>query len=522
MVTNGNQITVIGANGAGKSRFCNKLLQSFGDRAYRMSALKGIHSETYHNLMPGSIESRYNDLLKANQMFESKANTEFERLVVLLMSDEFMELIGYKSSMLLGGNETLPPRTKLDTLVHVWQAIFPKNKILRDGARLLIKNDLDENPYSTLRLSDGEKAALYYIGAALYAPDNALVMVDDPEIFIHPSLIQSLWNEIEEMRPDCTFVYSTHDVQFATSRIDNKCIWVKSFDVAHESWDYEFVNPGEELSEELYVDLLGSRKPILFIEGDSVHSIDSKLYTLVFKEYTVKPMGSCDKVIEATRSFNQLQSFHNLDSRGIVDRDRRDEGEVRYLRSKRVFVPNVAEIENILLLEDVVRAVARFCHKDPDKVFSRVKRNVIGMFRGVQTAQALEHVRHRVKRNVEVRIDKRFEDITALEKHMIFLINEIKPREMYEELCERFKGYVDGNDYAKVLMVFNEKTMLTQCGVAQLCGLQSKEAYLSTILRILKHEGPEAKVIRDAIIRCFDADDNSSAQFQTRKPNKKR
>ena len=140
----------------------------------------------------------------------------------------------------------------------------------------------------------------------------------------------------------------------------------------------------------------------------------------------------------------------------------------------------------------------------------------------MQTAQALEHVRHRVKRNVEVRIDKRFEDITALEKHMIFLINEIKPREMYEELCERFKGYVDGNDYAKVLMVFNEKTMLTQCGVAQLCGLQSKEAYLSTILRILKHEGPEAKVIRDAIIRCFDADDNSSAQFQTRKPNKKR
>ncbi|MGN1265720.1 MAG: AAA family ATPase, partial [Muribaculaceae bacterium] len=241
LVTNGNQITVIGANGAGKSRFCSKVMQGFGDRAYRMSALKGIHSETYHNLMPGSIECRYNDLLKANQMFESKANTEFERLVVLLMSDEFMELIGYKSSVLLGDGDIKPPRTKLDTLVHVWQAIFPKNKILRDGARLLIQNDQDDSPYSALRLSDGEKAALYYIGATLYAPENALVMVDDPETFIHPSLIQNLWNEIEEMRPDCTFVYSTHDVQFATSRIDNKCIWVKSFDVSHEAWDYEFV-----------------------------------------------------------------------------------------------------------------------------------------------------------------------------------------------------------------------------------------------------------------------------------------
>ncbi len=514
MVTNGNQITVIGANGAGKSRFCNKLLQSFGDRAYRMSALKGIHSETYHNLMPGSIESRYNDLLKANQMFESKANTEFERLVVLLMSDEFMELIGYKSSMLLGGNETLPPRTKLDTLVHVWQAIFPKNKILRDGARLLIKNDLDENPYSTLRLSDGEKAALYYIGAALYAPDNALVMVDDPEIFIHPSLIQSLWNEIEEMRPDCTFVYSTHDVQFATSRIDNKCIWVKSFDVAHESWDYEFVNPGEELSEELYVDLLGSRKPILFIEGDSVHSIDSKLYTLVFKEYTVKPMGSCDKVIEATRSFNQLQSFHNLDSRGIVDRDRRDEGEVKYLRNKRIFVPNVAEVENILLLEGVIRAVARYRQCDEERVFARVKRNVLSMFRADQTEQALEHVRHRVKRNVEVRIDKRFEDITALEKHMIFLINEIKPREMYEDICQCFKSYSDTNNYDMVLRVFNEKTMLTQCGVAQLCGLKNKDEYIKTILNILKHNGREAKAIRQAVLHCFGLDEEGASGKQ--------
>ena len=521
-LNNASQVTVIGANGAGKSRFCQRLLQDAGDKAYRMSALKGILSENYHNIMPGSIEDQYNQKLAINPLIGGKATTEFERLLVMLMSDEFAELLVYKARVRLDGDNSEPPHTKLDALVRNWQVIFPRNKILRESGRLLFSNDSGDKPYGAIKLSDGEKAALYYIGATLYAPKNAVILVDAPETFIHRSIMQNMWNVIEEMRPDCTFVYSTHDIEFASSRIANTCIWIKSFDVENESWDYEFVNPNDTFNDELYFDLLGSRKPILFIEGDNVHSIDSKLYPLVFTEYTVKPLGSCNRVIEATRTFNELKSFHNLDGRGIVDRDRRDEGEVRYLRSKRVFVPNVAEIENILLLEDVVRAVARFCHKDPDKVFQRVKRNVIGMFRGVQTAQALEHVRHRVKRNVEVRIDKRFEDITALEKHMIFLINEIKPREMYEELCERFKGYVDGNDYAKVLMVFNEKTMLTQCGVAQLCGLQSKEAYLSTILRILKHEGPEAKVIRDAIIRCFDADDNSSAQFKTRKSNKKR
>lgn len=518
---NASQVTVIGANGAGKSRFCRRLLQEAGDKAYRMSALKGILSENYHNTMPGSIEDQYNQKLALNPLIGGKASTEFERLLVMLMSDEFAELLVYKARVRIAGDNSEPPVTKLDALVRNWQAIFPRNKVLREGGRLLFTNEGGEKPYGAIRLSDGEKAAFYYIGATLYAPDHAVILVDAPETFIHRSIMQNMWNVIEEMRPDCTFVYSTHDIEFASSRITNTCIWIKSFDVENESWDYEFVNPNDTFNDDLYFDLLGSRKPILFIEGDSVHSIDSKLYPLVFTEYTVKPLGSCNRVIEATRTFNELKSFHNLDGRGIVDRDRRDEGEVRYLRAKRVFVPNVAEVENILLLEDVVRAVARFCHKDPDKVFARVKRNVISMFRGVQTAQALEHVRHRVKRNVEVRIDKRFEDITALEKHMIFLINEIKPREMYEDLCERFKTYVDNNDYAKVLMVFNEKTMLTQCGVAQLCGLQSKEMYLKTILRILKHEGPEAKAIRDAIVRCFDADNSSSASFQTKKTNKK-
>ena len=518
LLNDARQVTVIGANGAGKSRFCQKMLQDAGDKAYKMSALKGILSETFHDTMPNSIESQYERKLLQSPLVGGKASTDFERLMVMLMSDEFLELLAYKTRLRLDGAEIEPPHTKLDDVVHNWQAIFPRNKILRESGRLLFTNDSGDKPYGTLRLSDGEKAALYYIGATLYAPQDAMIYVDSPETFIHRSIMQSLWNVIEEMRPDCTFVYGTHDIEFASSRIANTCIWIKNYDVEKESWDYEFLNSNDTFNDELYYDLLGSRKPILFIEGDNVHSIDSKLYPLVFTQYTVKPMGSCNKVIEATRTFNELRSFHNLDGRGIVDRDRRDEREVSYLRAKRVYVPNVAEVENILLLEDVVRAVARFCHKDEDKVFARVKRNIVNMFRAMQTDQALEHVRHRVKRNLEVRIDKRFENISALEKHMIFLINEIKPREMYEDLCAKFKRYADTADYANVLKVFNEKTMLTQCGVAQLCGLVSKEAYLNTILRILRHDGPESAVIRNAIMRCFDVEDDGK---QKKNDNKK-
>ncbi len=149
-----------------------------------------------------------------------------------------------------------------------------------------------------------------------------------------------------------------------------------------------------KLSEELFLDIIGTRKPgAFFIEGDATHSIDGKLYPLVFTEYTVKPLGLRNKVIESTRSFNDLKYTHHLDSHGIVDRDRRTDAEVEYLRNKRIFVPEVAEVENIFLLEDVVKTTARRRGRDPQRVAAKVRKAVVGdTFRRQFDQQALLHV----------------------------------------------------------------------------------------------------------------------------------
>ena len=129
----------------------------------------------------------------------------------------------------------------------------------------------------------------------------------------------------------------------------------------------------------------------------------------------MKPLGSCDKVIETTRTFNDLKNMHHLKSKGIVDRDRRTDNEVDYLRRKSVMVPEVAEVENLFLLEGVVKAMARRRGRNPEKVFGRVSAAVMDEFRRRFDEQALQHVRHRVKREVECRIDARFPCITAME-----------------------------------------------------------------------------------------------------------
>ena len=497
------QVTIIGANGAGKTRFVNHLVEQCGDQAYRISALRALFPvEQEEQSLKGSIGERFDKFNRNMQQVVNTAKSEFDKLTYVMMIDEFRSLMNFKAHQLMH-EEMEFPKTKLDKVVKMWQEVFPKNKILRENGKLLFATEGQTDKYTALRLSDGEKAVLYYLGAVLYAMDDAVIFVDDPETFIHPSIMHTLWNVIEEIRPDCTFVYSTHDINFASSRIDNKCIWVKDFNPERMTWDYEVLQSSNNLSDSLYIDLLGTRKPVLFVEGDEEHSIDSRLYALVFPEYTIKPLGSCNKVIESVRSFNDLQSLHHLDSWGIVDRDRRDDKEVAYLRKKKILVPNVAEIENILMLEGVIRAVARHRHKNEHDVFNSVKRAVIKNFDNEIKQQALQHTRHRVKHDIELRVDMKFRNISALEDHMIDLVNEINPRGIYEMLCREFHVYVQKKDYDEVLRVYNQKLMLTQSGVAGLVGLKSREEYIKAVLKILKGNGRDAQDIRDAIKQCF-------------------
>jgi len=496
------QITIIGANGSGKSRFCSQLVKEVDDKAFRISALKALYTvSSAGDPLKGSIDDLFARMNASNPQVINTAQTEFDKLFYVMLNDEFRDLMNFKAHKLMGEHPEFP-KTRLDTTVKMWQEVFPRNKVLRENGKLMFSTEGAGDTYSSLRLSDGEKAVLYYIGAVLYAMDDAVILVDDPETFMHSSIMQTLWNVIEEMRPDCTFIYNTHNVEFATSRTDNQCVWVKSFDPESVAWDYEVMNSSQNLDDAL-LDLLGSRKPVLFIEGDDTHSIDSRLYPLIFPDYTVKPLGSCNKVIETVRSFGSLKGFHHLDSRGIVDRDRRSDSEVKYLREKNILVPNVAEVENILLLEGVVRAVARYKHRDEGMVFSKVKRKVISMFGKELKQQALMHVRHRVKRDVEVRVDQKFNNINALEEHMVDLVREINPRGMYEKLCRQFRTYQDEGDYAGVLKVFNQKLMLGESNVAGLCGYNGKDAYIRGVLSILKSNNKEAAAIRTAIKQCF-------------------
>lgn len=463
-------VTLVGASGAGKSRFMEEMQLAAGRRACVVRAV----------------------------------DDSFPPLPVSLQG-EFIAAL----SAAAAADTTLFRRIRRE-----WETIFPANRILvMDDGELQFRTSAGRDLIDLPRLSRGERAALYFIYAVLSAPKGGVIFVDSPTLFIHPTLVEPLWSSLERLRPDCRFVYDTTDTAFVNSRLHNVIVWVKAFHAEASAWDYELLSASD--ADKVAVDLIGSRRPVLFIEGDAEHSIDVRLYSLVFPDYMVRPLGSCDKVIETTRTFRYLSRYHPLDTIGIVDRDRRTESEVAYLRQRSVMVAEVAEVENIFLAEPVVRAVARSRGLDPDKVMRKVADVVFAAFADMYEAQALQHTRYQVKRDVERKIDGRFTCITALELHIKGLIHTLRPRECYNRLINRFETMLRTADYAGIIKVFNHKPLLTASRIPSLLGFSSSDEYVGAILETLRSDPEHGPQLREAVLSLFNPPAVSPQQQQS-------
>lgn len=499
-------VTLIGANGAGKSRFMEEMISLAGISAFPFSALSAAFPEKKESLMPGSVDSLYRLTVKHHPYMRTDAVSELDKLLYMVFIDELEYLFSLKDEDTSPGRRIRLKETKLDTICRIWERLFPGNRIIRKKGTLMFSTPAGEDLITMESLSQGEKTVLYYLAAVLFALPEAVIFIDSPSLFIHPTLSGQLWDEIERLRPDCRFVYSSVDVDFIASRSNTLCIWIKKFNSEEKSWDYEILK-NTSMPEEMLTELTGNRKSVIFVEGDSQHSIDIKLYSRVFRDWTIRPLGSCEKVIESTRTFNDLRQMHHLKSRGIIDRDRRSEQEVEYLRNKEILVPDVAEIENIFLLEDIIGVMASRRGKNASKIIRRVRRDVIHTFKQKADQQALQHVRHKVKRDVECKIDARFSCITALETHLKSLITTLQPREHYNRLREEFAVMVRDSDYNGILRVFNHKPMLADSGVAQLLGYRNKDEYIRGVIEALSEDSRDSDTLRGIISHCLRAPD---------------
>src|SRR5690606_32819536 len=157
-------------------------------------------------------ESQYRSQ-KVNARWGGNLNTsllnDFDKLLILLHTEEYEDSLSYKEG------RTAKPTTKLDRVQRIWEAVLPHRELIKSaGVIETYPTGQIASKYNASEMSDGERVIFYLIGEVICSAPNSIIIIDEPEMHIHKSLIKILFDLIEIERPDCSFIYLTHDIDF--------------------------------------------------------------------------------------------------------------------------------------------------------------------------------------------------------------------------------------------------------------------------------------------------------------------
>lgn len=306
-----------------------------------------------------------------------------------------------------------------------------------------------------------------------------------------------MWDAIESERSDCLFVYLTHDLDFAASRVAATKVWIESYD--GEKWDWHEVEEAEGVPEELYLEILGGRKPVLFCEGDK-GSLDYLLLQKAYPDFTVAPCGGAYGVVQATRSFTAFEHLHNHACRGIVDRDFREDTDVKWLGDMGVSVLDHSEIESVLLSEDMLQAVAehlrltddfpKLLEKAKDIIFHEMDRDretLVSSIAAIKVERRLKKFDSKARGKEKLR--------GALEN----LTVSIDVDGIYDETATEVDRIIRERDYAAALRQYNKGLLgkieplfgLARKGIPELVKRLASEKEEVAVLSALREQLPK-------------------------------
>ncbi|MCA1400572.1 AAA family ATPase [Bradyrhizobium sp. BRP56] len=365
----GESILFVGANGGGKTRLAVKIEEALGKDAHRISAHRALalnasipkvnektallglrHGYAY----PGSaVEHRLGNRWQGNAAVFLLNDYDF--LVQALFADQANTALQTHNNARAGFNQPVSA-TKFEQLVEIWDRILPNRKLDITGDDIQAAVTRTGQKYRAGDMSDGERAIFYLIGQTLTAAANSVLIFDEPELHIHRSIMSRLWDELEAVRPDCAMVFISHDLEFVASREGQKYV-LRTYNPT-TGWVIEPVPEDTGFSEEITTLILGSRKPVLFVEGQG-QSLDQAIYRACYPDWTIIPRGSCEEVIHAVITMRANASLTRITCAGIVDADAYDAADLQLLESRGIATLPVSEIENLFLLPSVLEAIAR-------------------------------------------------------------------------------------------------------------------------------------------------------------------
>ena len=477
---------IIGANGAGKSSLINELRKNSIDEMYVLPAQKllyfvsnisdrnNIEQEKYiRDLKNTNIKYDTIDLYPFN-IQENFSNT-FTNLITLLVKD-IMVVATYKFR-----GQNASSLSLWQKLEKIWNKIKPEISFEIDPIKIIVNVEKNNSKYSINGLSDGERCILFYIGNVLLAPENSYIIVDEPETFLNAAVYNELWDLLISERPDCQFIFASHNMDFVQSRTNATYIWCKNFEAPYDL-DYQVLEESQEIPLPLLTEVSGAKKPILFCEGTK-NSLDYQIYSKLFSEFCfVKPVQGHKQVIQYTKAYNKLQETYGNKAYGIIDYDWMDEARIESYKKKNIFVLPFNEIEMLLVDEEMVNSVLSDDEEDKKQKINKLRDTVIGLC----TTNKDKIIRIALKKKLD----------EFMEGHLIETREptEDEARTFLENLSEKFditvtlenitkivEDSIASSDFSKILKICNLKNEIIDSKEIKEIVSNLKEKALSSI-----------------------------------------
>jgi hypothetical protein len=490
-----NNLVLIGSNGAGKSRLGVWIEQQIQNQVtvHRISAQKALNIPDYAQIK--NLEQAEKELLygrsdnlgtvahKAQFRWGKEPATyllnDYDKLLSLLFAKSAeRDRIHTQQTRETGGYVPVPD-APIDIIIRIWSSIMPHRQISFNDGKVLVKK-VGAPDYHGKEMSDGERVALYLIGQCLCAPENSVLIIDEPEIHLHKSLVDKLWNKVEELSQNKLLIYITHDLDFASSRTDAHKFWIKSYN-GNNLWEWDDVPTDEYLPDGLILEIIGNRKNIIFTEGEN-GSLDTTVYQLVYPDYHIIPRGGGDKVIESTKALRGNPNIHHLNAYGLIDSDYKEDEEKTALLAHGIHTIPVAEIESLFCTESILRIMAAHLELDIDVKVNEVIDFLCDSLNGEFDVQ----VSSKVEKIVEYKLgaySKEGHNQQGVENGLRTTLGRIDIPGIYTATEAVYREAIRQRDLQKLLLIYNRKSLPDR--ISPIFGLGNGE-YGKLLIRLFK------------------------------------
>ena len=373
-VNNGDQLFIVGANGSGKSSLMQRLTVDAGDKKIKRIT---AHRQTWFD--SGNIDftpAARQEYDRETPRYNTRREARWRDLrAIKNLNAVLFDLVAKENTI----NESIVHHVRNEDASQAYELstklpslIYQINELLNHGGltvtleknsnQNLLARHPQEEPFSIAEMSDGERSAVIIAAHVITAESGTVFLIDEPERHLHRSIIQPFLSALFALRSgDCAFIIATHEMALPVASpkarvfMLRSCQWSGSECIA---WDAEILEPNSELPPELKLAILGSRKKILFVEGQR-GSLDVSLYSVLFPTLSVNPIGSCEEVQKAVLGLRGDQEIDDAEVFGLIDRDNRTDKDIEKLAEKDIFALKVYSVEALYYCSDAIDAVAR-------------------------------------------------------------------------------------------------------------------------------------------------------------------